>query len=361
MLKRILLVIALFVHAVLLAQQGSVKNVILITTDGFRWQEVFNGMDATLAADKRFSQGDSVGVFKAYWAATAAERRQKLMPFLWGTVAAKGRIYGNRALGNKVNVANPYWFSYPGYNELLTGFVDTAINTNAYPPNPNTNLFEWLNCQAGFKGHVAAFGAWDAFDRILNEKRSGFPVVCGMDSCGGSKPDAQQALITQMKATAYNPFGGEEALDMFTHYAAMEQLKQHPRALYISYGETDEWAHASHYKDYLNAAHAVDKWIGDIWNYVQSDPFYRDNTVILVTVDHGRGNGDQWTSHNSKIPDSDQIWFAVIGAGIKPGGEVNGDMQLYQRQVAGTLAQLLHMDYKCEHPVADGFAPLLAK
>lgn len=60
--------------------------------------------------------------------------------------------------------------------------------------------------------------------------------------------------------------------------------------LYISYGETDEWAHSGHYKDYLNAANLVDKWIQDIWNYVQNDPFYKNKTAIFITTDHGRGD-----------------------------------------------------------------------
>ena len=73
------------------------------------------------------------------------ERRQKLMPFFWNTIATKGMLFGNRTIGNKVDVANPHWFSYPGYNEILTGYPDTAINSNEYPPNPHTNVFAFLN------------------------------------------------------------------------------------------------------------------------------------------------------------------------------------------------------------------------
>lgn len=70
------------------------------------------------------------------------------MPFFWGTLAKQGQIYGNRALDNKVDNANPYWFSYPGYSEILTGHVDTLINSNDYPPNPHTNILEFLiKCQ----------------------------------------------------------------------------------------------------------------------------------------------------------------------------------------------------------------------
>ena len=138
-------------------------------------------MDPAIASNPKFtSEGkDSAFIYKNYWAQNEQERRQKLMPFLWNTLQKEGQIYGNRDLGTKVNVANPFWFSYPGYNEIFCGMVDTLINKNSYPPNPNTNVLEFINRQKEFKGKVAAFGAWSAFDRILNEQRCGFPVICG--------------------------------------------------------------------------------------------------------------------------------------------------------------------------------------
>lgn len=363
-MKKIVLVALLLtmLNSIANGQSGKIENVIIITTDGFRWQEMYKGMDSALASDKRFNQQDSSGIFRKYWASTSQERRKKLMPFLWTTISSGGRLYGNRDLNSNVNNANPYWFSYPGYNEIFTGFVDTAINTNAYPPNPNTNLLEFLNKQKVFRGKVAAFGAWDAFDRILNEQRSGFPVVCGNDPCGGAHPDAEQQLINKMKLDEYSPFGNEEQLDVFTHYAALDYLKkQHTRALYISYGETDEWAHHGHYKDYLNAAHTVDKWIGDIWNYIQTDTRYKNKTLLFITVDHGRGLGEQWTSHNNKTPNSNEIWFAVMGPCITPSGEMSNTPQLYQKQFAQTIAQLLGLKFVCEHDVSNGFKELLMK
>jgi hypothetical protein len=348
---------------VLNAQTGNnIENVIIITTDGFRWQEVFKGMDPSIASDNSFNQKDSMGIYKKYWGATADERRKKLLPFIWNVMASQGQLYGNRDLNSKVNNANPYWFSYPGYNEILCGFVDTAINSNDYPANPNTNLLEFLNKKDEFKGRVAAFGAWDAFGRILNAKRSGFSVVCSHDNYGGTHPDAEQRLINEMKAAAYNPLGEQERLDVFTQYAVMDHLKkQKPRVLYISYGETDEWAHSGHYKDYLEAAHTVDKWLSDICAFIQSDKQYKNKTLLFISVDHGRGNGSKWTSHNSKIPNSNEIWFGVMGPRIAAKGEMSADVQLYQKQYAQTIAQLLGYTFKCEHPVADGFKELLVK
>ena len=112
--------------------KNKVEHVIIVSIDGLRWQEVFNGMDSAIANNKKFNQKDSLGIYKKYWAETTNERRLKLMPFLWSKFSNEGQIFGNRTLGNKVNVSNPYWFSYPGYNEMRCGFTDLNINTNAY-------------------------------------------------------------------------------------------------------------------------------------------------------------------------------------------------------------------------------------
>ncbi len=343
----------IFAPSVLMAQQ--ICNLIIVTTDGFRWQEVFKGMDSAIANNRKYNQGDSESLFKKYWSNDPQERRQKLFPFLWNTIARGGEIFGNRELGCKVDNANPYWFSYPGYNEIFTGFPDTAVNSNNYPDNPHENVLEFLHKQKNLKGKIAAFGAWDAFDRILNKNRSGLPVFSAFDTVGGKLPDANEKLINAMNNDSYHPFGNEESLDVFTHYAAWEYLyTKRPRVLYIAYGETDEWAHAGQYRSYLDAAHQVDGWLKQLWDFVQLDPQYKDRTSLLITVDHGRGDKkkDEWTSHNSKIADSHQIWFAIIGPDTPAGGEMKGDMQLYQEQLAQTIARLMEYRFITDHPVA---------
>lgn len=354
MKKLFALIILLSVYFTAFSQKA--ENIIIITTDGFRWQEVFGGMDSAIANNKKFNQDDSAAIYKKYWAGNAVERRKKLMPFLWSIIEKNGQLYGNRNLGNKVNNANPYWFSYPGYNEIFTGFPDTLVNSNSFPPNPNTNLLEFLNKQATYKNKVAAFGAWNAFDRILNEGRSEFPVYSAFDLFGGTNPTVAEKTINALAKDSYKPFGDEEVLDVFTHYGALNYLQtKKPKVLYISYGETDEWAHSGQYKDYLNAASQVDKWIQDIWNYVQSDPFYKNKTAIFITTDHGRGDIDknQWTDHGSDIKDAYQIWMAVMGPGIPAKGEIKTPQELYQKQFAQTVAAILGLTFTAEHPVGE--------
>lgn len=340
------------------------ENVIIITTDGFRWQEVFQGIDLAIANDKNFNQGDSTYIYSKYGSSDFKERRQKLMPFLWSEIASKGQIYGNRDLGNKVDVSNPYWFSYPGYSEIMTGNVDIAVNSNAYKPNPNVNVLEFLNKQPKLKGKVIAFGAWNAFDRILNEERSGFPVISAFDKIGGSNPTAIQKLLNEMRDNSFKPFHEDECLDVFTHYEALNELKTNkPKVLYISYGETDEWAHHGHYRSYLDAANQVDTFIKEIWDFVQSNPQYKNKTTLLITVDHGRGDKvkSEWTSHGEKIAGASEIWFAVIGPDIASKGEIKTDSQLYQKQFAQTIARIMGYNFLTNHPVEKEVIELFEK
>ncbi len=349
------------------ATSGKIENVIIITTDGLRWQELFAGMDSVIALKKEFVHGssDSNQIFGTYWAATAEERRKKLLPFFWTTIAAEGQIYGNRNLGNKVDCANPYWFSYPGYNEIFTGYPDTTVNSNEHPANPHTTVLEFINRQPGFQGQVAAFAAWGAFDRILNKERCGFPVISAFSATGGDQPTEKENLLNNMLRDSYKPFGDGECLDVFTHYMALEHLKaKQPRVLFIGYGETDEWAHHGNYKDYLDATYQWDQWLKDIWDYVQSTPKYKDKTALFITTDHGRGDIDKnkWTSHGSRrVEDSYPIWMAAMGPGLDVKGEVKSNMQLYQQQSAQTIASLLGLTYTAEHPIADAVKEIFEK
>jgi bisphosphoglycerate-independent phosphoglycerate mutase (AlkP superfamily) len=129
----------------------------------------------------------------------------------------------------------------------------------------------------------------------------------------------------------------------------MEYVKKHrPKVVYISYGETDDFAHDGRYDHYLNSAHQTDQWIADIWSFIESDPYYSGKTSLLITTDHGRGNNpmSEWKSHGTIYKGSNAIWIAALGPDIAARGMVETNEQLLQSQVAATLAAILGLDYK---------------
>ncbi len=320
------------------------KNVIVITLDGLRWQEIFTGADSALINNKEITK-NLEPTKKKYWNANAKVRREILMPFLWGTIAANGQLYGNRNIGSFVNVSNKYWFSYPGYSEIFCGYADDSINTNDLKPNPNINVLEVINKYDEFKGKVAAFTSWDAFPYILNDKRSGIMVNSAFQS---QQPVSENAKMLNQIQTQLPDILGGVRLDAVTFYQGFEYLKaQRPRVLYIGLDETDDLAHEGRYDLYLNAINYGDKFIKELWQWVQSQPDYKNKTTMLITVDHGRGEGNPgWKSHGRQTPNSDQTWFAIIGPDSPILGEVGSNSdKYYSNQFAQTIAELLGIKY----------------
>src|SRR5688572_13924081 len=171
-MKRALALMTLLIITISLsAQKQKTENVVLITLDGFRWQEVFNGADSSFMRQQQHLKDPKLK--EKFWRNDLSERRKALLPFFWNTISVKGQLYGNRQAGCKVNVTNNQWFSYPGYNEILTGSADNErIHSNDKLYNPNTNVLEYINAQAAFGGKVAAFTSWDVFPFIINDKRN---------------------------------------------------------------------------------------------------------------------------------------------------------------------------------------------
>jgi hypothetical protein len=54
---------------------------------------------------------------------------------------------------------------------------------------------------------------------------------------------------------------------------------------------------------------------------------------------------ENWKGHGSSIDGAGQIWLAAIGPQTPAVGEVKDSMQLYQNQVARTIAASLGIDY----------------
>jgi hypothetical protein len=149
-----------------------VDNVLIVTFDGLRVQEMFGGYDAALndKADGGVSKPEPLQT--RFDRATPEARREALLPFIRSVVAREGQILGDPSRSSRVRVTNGLWFSYPGYNEMLAGFADPRVDSNDKKPNPNLTVLEWLNRRAGFEGRVAAFASWDVLPFIVAAERS---------------------------------------------------------------------------------------------------------------------------------------------------------------------------------------------
>jgi len=348
--KPIAMKFLLSVLAVLCICSSSVaqRHLFVITIDGFRWQEIFTGADSSLIGNEEYVR-DTALTRQLYWDSTPELRRRRLMPFCWTVIAEKGQLYGNRLFSNKVNVKNFYKISYPGYNEIFTGRTDAFISPNLAINNKNVNVLEYLNASKEYHGKVAVFTSWNVFPFILNEVRSGLPVNSGYQKLK-EEGDPAADMIDSVEG---NMRPSKTRHDLLTYLSAREYIERHhPSVVFLGLGETDEFAHAGRYDLYLQHAANIDRMIAELWYAIQTDPYYKDSTTFLITTDHGRGwKSNKWTTHGFWARGSGDIWLAMLGPGIVPEGELKSSGQVYQRQLAATMAALLG------DPVAPGHPP----
>lgn len=352
----LLVCVALFT-ATAIAEEA--KNVILVTIDGLRWQELFGGADERLISNDAGVK-DIAATKQRFLRHDRKSNRETLMPFLWSVIASQGVIYGDPDNQSTAVVSNNLHFSYPGYSELLTGIFDPKIDSNAKKYNDNVTVLEWLNQKPEFKGRVAAFCSWDVFPYIINDRRSGVvvnagwqPVATLLDPNDRTVAEAYKQLVQLDRISEQVPHVWPGVrFDYFT-FKATEIYTQaiRPRVLYLSLGEVDDWAHEGRYDLYLDSAQRSDQYIRQLWEMVQSIPQYKDKTTLIVTTDHGRGDGrNEWKSHSANIPGCEAIWIAMIGPQIAH--QQPTDSRVTQSQVASTVAECLGYDFQSDFPGA---------
>jgi hypothetical protein len=331
-------------------------RVILVTLDGARTEEIFGGLDAeVLRSTLREGQAlEAHPTYKRFWAPTPEERRQKLLPFFWGTLMTRhGSIAGHRPSGSVVSLANTHRFSYPGYAELLLGEAhDEAIKSNDPIRNPFPTVLEVIRDRLSLQpARVAAFTSWGVFNAICEHTEGAITVNAGLEALDSKDPAVQALSAAQFEAL---PAWNDVRLDAFTFRLAMAHLAAaRPRAVYLAFDETDDWSHDGRYDRLLESYARTDRYLSELWSWLESQPDYRGRTHLLITTDHGRGHTPQdWKSHGAKVTGAEKVWIAFASPRMAQRGVWGAHPPLTTSQVAATLAAWVGIDWQAIRPKA---------
>lgn len=337
-------------------QLGDVAdNVVLITLDGARGEEIFGGLDLDVLKStlKDGQKSEDAPAYRRFWAGTPEQRRRKLMPFFWTLVSEHGSIAGNRRLGSAVQLANRHWFSYPGYAEILLGEPhDREIKSNDPLRNPYATVLETLRERLNLpRDKVATFSSWAVFNDIAEHTEGATFINAGVEPLDVRADGI--GLINALQAEATTAWEGTR-FDAFTFRFAMTHLSSaRPRVLYVAFGETDDWAHDGRYDRVLEAYARTDGYLKDLWGWLQSQPAYSGRTHLLITTDHGRGHTPKdWRDHGAKVDGSGDAWIALVSPRMARRGEWHDAPLLLTSQIAATLASWMGVDWNADHPNA---------
>ncbi len=331
-------------------------RVLLITLDGARTEEMFGGLDesilrSTLQPNQTL---EDQPIYKRFWAPTPEERRRKLLPFFWGTLMSKhGSIAGDARLGSSVRLTNTHWFSYPGYAEILLGEAhDDTIKSNDAIRNPYTTVLEVIREQLNLpRERVATFASWSVFNAIVEHTEGATFVNAGMEPFSSGSAELQALSVAQSET---QPHWGDIRFDYFTlRFALAHMASARPRVLYLAFDETDDWAHDGRYDRLLESYARTDRYLEELWTWLEGQPDYRGRTHVLITTDHGRGHTPaDWRDHSSKIVGAESTWIAFASPTMAARGPWKSHAPLATNQVAATVARWMGVDWNAIRPAA---------
>ena len=287
-------------HALSVQSSTPPYAIVVVTLDGVRWREVFEGVDAKLAASHALAAHEVV---------SGAE----LMPNLHRIVATHGAALGAPGYGATISASGPNFVSLPGYAELLTGRRSTRCRDNQCTGSGARTLFDEFSVASEHNAaQVAMFTSWPDIARVASEHGV---VAEPLPRSAGFRSDSVTADL------------------------AIAHLKAHPpRFLFLGLGEPDEFGHQNDYAGYLNALRRADGRIAEVDHELSRLAAHGTRTALFVTADHGRA--DSFVEHGSKFPESARVWLIAAGSAVRATGFVASPSPRRLADLAPTLRQI---------------------
>jgi hypothetical protein len=299
-------------------------RVVLVTIDGVRANEVFDGVDPALASRFGLSPEEILSA-------------RKLTPHLHRLMSAGVALGGGP--GAPIEASGPNWVSLPGYREILTGRAGGSCDDNVCRALREPTLLDELRAHDLPSGDVAVISSWETIENAASRDPGNITISAGRH--GGASRDrvrvSKWANVLLDGAASSDSWPGhfDYRADRYTTEIALEYLARvQPRFLMVGLGDTDEYAHRKDYGGYVGALAAADHFLGRLVGLLDALGLSRD-TLILVTTDHGRSS--RLADHGRWHPESKQVWALASGPLIPSRGTLTSCAPHRLRDLAPTL------------------------
>jgi len=219
----------------------------------------------------------------------------------------------------------------PGHIAISSGNYDYVANDGSELPHFQTLFQAWLNEHPEEDTTSCCFiASKDKLHILAND-----PVGVA----GNRKPYSDCGVNG-------NGTGGYRS-DSVTQAHVLTALQTlRPRLMLVNFKDPDSYGHMGDFSGYLAAIQQTDAYVAAIWNYLQSDPFYKDKTTLIVTNDHGRhtnGISTGFTSHGDGCEGCRRIEFFALSPDFKQGAIVFTPYE--QTDISATIAKMLGLPF----------------
>lgn len=279
-------------------------HIVLVTSDGVRWEDVFNAGDE--------------------------------LPNLTRLRSRHGVAIGAPGSGSEIRASGPAYISLPGYRELLLGSEPLDCQSNACGPPRVPGLPEQLGDSA--PGGAAVFASWPGVGSALARTSHAVVSIGKRDLEGSSVLDnlgLRRAWESGRDASP-KPGWGQYRADPYTASLALKYLeRRRPRFMFVSLGDTDEYGHQANRAGYMAALKRFDGFVGQLADELRRLEEVGRRTLLVVTTDHGRA--DDFSKHGGAHPESARVWLIASGTAIQARGDIPSPKPRRLRDVAPTL------------------------
>jgi hypothetical protein len=325
--------------------------IVVVTLDGVRWHEVFEGVDPDLAKSHDLPP-------------SAVISARELLPNLYAIIDSHGAALGAPGHGASISASGPNFLSLPGYAELLSGRRVTGCGNNQCQGLvPHTIIEEFSAGSSLDHADVAAVTSWSEIARVTSHGACSAAISSGRR--GGANRelfgrDAEGARLLTLAENAPRGVGDPEfRADTLTADLAIHHLKTHaPRFLFLGLGEPDEYGHMNDYAGYLEALRRADARIAEIDGELQRLAARGTRTALFITADHGRA--DTFVNHGEQYPESARVWLVASGSALGARGFVTAPSERRLADLAPTMREIAHLPRDMDTTAGEPLSELLA-
>jgi Metalloenzyme superfamily len=315
------------------AEERTESAVVLVVLDGVRWQEFFGGADRALLRER--------GMNPVSFAGPRALLPNVAHALDMGAVA----IGGPR--GPEIAATGPRFISMPGYLEIFDGRPDPGCEANdCVRPPVRTIVDDVLDASDVDGTEAAVVASWPNIARAAAADPSRVVISAGRHRVERENvlraDESTAALLDRGRRARAFPGEGDYRPDAITARIALQVLAvERPRFLFVGLGDADEYGHRNDYMGYLQAVHASDAFLGELFATLGGMGARGKHTTVLVTADHGRAYG--FKDHGARYPESGRVWLLAAGGDVHGRGAVAASRRHTLSDVAPTVMALLGM------------------
>lgn len=241
-----------------------------------------------------------------------------LFPWFWRHAGARG------AVGN-IRLSNPHGVSLPAYQAILAGRAQPCRDNHCGRVRAET-LLERVRAEVGGRREDAALiASWEPMAMAAARREGRVYVSAGNQPVVGGESDPYlQTLAAQARDQRTPWWGGRWDVFTFEYGKRFLSLYQ-PRFLMLSFLDSDQWAHRRHAANYRAILRRYDGWLRELFERLRGLGRYGRETTVLITTDHGRGEGASFARHGHGLPASQTAWLWALGPCTEPATTLPAD------------------------------------